>query len=287
MKILLTGITGFIGSNLAKKIIAEGYRLEAIVRQTSKIDELPLEVQHNCKFWIINKDGSLVDILKESQPNIVCHLASLYLAKHDYDDISHLVDSNITFGTELLDAMVENKIFNFINTGTAWQHYNNANYSPVNLYAATKQAFADIIKYYEEAKGLKVIDLQLFDTYGEGDKRKKILVLFKEYAGTDKVLNMSPGEQKIDLVHIDDVTSAYMLAIKYLYAGDYAKCGTYAVTTGNSLSLRQLARKYEKINNTQLNINFGALPYREREVMQPWNNGRLLPDWHRKHDELM
>ena len=69
------------------------------------------------------------------------------------------MSSNITFGTQLVEAMVANGCYQFVNTGTSWQHYENDEYNPVNLYAATKQAFEDILRYYVETSALRVITL--------------------------------------------------------------------------------------------------------------------------------
>ena len=63
-----------------------------------------------------------------------------------------------------------------VNTGTSWQHYENKDYSPVNLYAATKQSFEAILQYYVEVASLKAITLKLFETYGLDDPRPNFFI---------------------------------------------------------------------------------------------------------------
>ena len=190
-----------------------------------------------------------------------------------------MIESNITFETELLEAMRENDIVNFINTGTHWQHYRNAEYDPVDLYAATKQAFEDILKYYREAHGFKVITLQLFDNYGSSDERPKIINLLKKIGESGETLKMSPGEQYIDVVYVDDIVDAFVTAGKHLADERYELCGTYGVSSGKPIKLRELAAIFEKVSGKKLNIEWGGRQYRPREIMTPWNKFKPLPDW--------
>src|SRR5690606_23561143 len=131
-------------------------------------------------------------------------------------------------------------------------------YSPVCLYAATKQAFESILAFYQETAQLGAITLTLFDTYGPEDRRSKLLPLLVRMKPDDEPLEMSPGEQKIDLVYIDDVIDAYLLAASMLLRGTVSGCGEqYAVGTGVPISLRELVAVYERISGWQLPIQWG------------------------------
>lgn len=284
---LVTGITGFIGSHLAAALLNEEWEVHAIVRRHSKIETLPKGVQDHVVFYQLDEYPDMIEILHLAKPTVVFHLASLFLAQHGYDDIEPLMESNLTFGTKLLEAMAQMGIRAFINTGTAWQHYANEEYNPVNLYAATKQAFEAILRYYQELGQIDVITLQLSDTYGENDTRKKLLALLKNTAESGKKLAMSPGEQKIDLVHVEDVVSAYILAAKYIVMGKTEFLGSYAVTSGTAISLRELAERYSQLIGKKIHIEWGGRPYRRREVMIPWTKGVILPGWKRIRMELM
>ncbi len=281
---LLTGITGFIGYHLAIRLVSEGWNVHAIIRKTSNIVKIEEKLGRNITFHIYDEENNLSQIMKQVSPSIVFHLASLFLANHKYEDISDLIDSNIKFGTQILDAMIENKIYYFINTGTSWQHYNNEKYNPVNLYAASKQAFEMIIKYYQEITPLKVINLKLFDTYGEEDTRPKILALLRKISETGENLCMSKGEQLIDIVHVDDVVEAFIVAAQYIIDKENLCLETYMVTSGKLIKLHDLVKVYEAIVKKKLNITWGGRPYRNREVMIPWNTGQTLPGWKARVD---
>ncbi len=280
---LLTGITGFVGLNLGKALLQDGWDVYGIVRETSKVERVEQELGDKVTLLIHSKEQDLNGIVAKVKPDVVFHLASVFLSSHTYNDISPIIASNVTFGTQLLEAMAANGVKNFVNTGTSWQHYNNEDYNPVNLYAASKQAFLDIIRYYQEAQNFRVINLELFDTYGPGDPRRKLFALLKEISESHEILKMSKGEQLIDIVYIEDVVRAFVLAGNYLAADDYDKCGTYAISSGQAIPLRELVAKYAQISGREVNIEWGARPYRDREVMRPWINGKNLPGWKPKN----
>ncbi len=276
---LVTGGTGFIGSNLIKKLISTGWGVHAIVRQNSDLKALAECIENITLHEADGSTDSLIKILAKSKPIVVFHLASLFLSGHVPKDIVPLIQSNVMFSTQLLEAMNENGIKNLVNTGTSWQHYESQEYSPVNLYAATKQAFEAILQYYIEAKSFKVITLKLFDTYGPEDPRPKLFHLLKKLSKTQEPLAMSPGEQLIDIVHVDDVINAYMIAAERLLTDQVTNHDSYAVSSGDPISLKELVSIYEKETNIKLPIQWGGRPYRDREVMKTWSWGEIMPGW--------
>ena len=275
---LVTGATGFIGSNLVKRLINEGWGVDIVVRHGSKLDRLCAQENAITAYEHDGSTDGLIDIVARAKPDTVFHLASLFLAQHKSSDVESLISSNLLFSTQLVEAMVVNGVGNLVNTGTSWQHFHNEDYCPVNLYAATKQAFEDILKYYVEAHGLNVVTLALFDTYGENDPRPKLISLFWNAAIDRTLLHMSPGEQLVDLVHIDDVMAAFSRAADIVEAQKGTQ-STYAVSSGKAVPLKVLAEIFQKVTGTTLNINWGGRPYRDREVMIPWTNFKTVPGW--------
>jgi nucleoside-diphosphate-sugar epimerase len=276
---LVTGGTGFVGSNLIRRLISKGWRVHAIVRPNSDLKELTTCAD---EISLHVHDGSTEDLLKimsAVKPDVVFHLVSLFLSGHTPKDVARLIQSNVLFSAQLVEAMNENGIKNLVNTGTSWQHYENKEYNPVNLYAATKQAFEAILQYYIEAKAFKVITLKLFDTYGPNDPRPKLFHLLEKTASTQEPLAMSPGDQLIDLVHIDDVIDAYLLAAKYVQTDAHTGHRKFAVTSGKPIKLKQLVQKYSEVTGKAIPVEWGARPYRPREVMVTWDKGELLPGW--------
>ncbi len=278
---LVTGATGFVGSHLARRLVREGWQVHILSRAGSRLPDAAEFAQVTNHVHDGSTEG-MVRCVAQAQPDVVFHLASLFLSQHTTKDIDALIQSNVLFGNQLLEAMKVNEVNCLINTGTSWQHYNNEDYNPVCLYAATKQAFEALLEYYVQACGIKAITLKLFDTYGPNDPRPKLFHLLNKAATSGVPLDMSAGEQLIDLVHIDDVVEAYLIAAQRLFEGKVFQRETYAVSSGLPLPLKDLVQLYAEVTRQTVNVNWGARPYRYREVMSTWNRGKKLPDWEPK-----
>ena len=279
MKVLLTGATGFIGSQLTQRLISEGHQVAIVVRPESSLEILQAVLPQIQVHVYHGSYASLVQSLELTQPELVIHVASLFLAQHKSSDVDGLISSNVLFGAHLLEAMDQSGVKLLVNTGTSWQNYKDQKFNPVNLYAATKQAFEDIIHYYSEARELRVVTLRLFDTYGTGDLRPKLLPLLKRAAITGETLEMSPGEQMVDLVHIEDVVDCFIAACVRLIQGEVRSSEIYAVCSGEPISLKDLVGTLAQMAGKKLNVKWGVRPYRKREVMHPWTSGCTLPGW--------
>ena len=275
---LITGATGFVGGYVAECLHAEGWHVSAVVRSTSKRDVLPPTVRDDMQFYDADQ-MPLLEIVRTAAPDVVFHLATYYTTEHSPAEIDALISANITFGTKLLDAMAQHGVQNFVYARSSWQYYRGDAYEPVNLYA--------VVRFYESAHDLHSIRLTLFDTYGEHDRRNKLLAVLPTLAAQGKRLALSEGEQYVDFVHVKDAARAFLLAGQYLAEGHIERCGNYAVSSGHAIMLKELVRRYELLLGVKFPVDWGAKPYRAREVMMPWRGGRILPGWERMYKELM
>ena len=275
MRILVTGATGFVGQHLLPYLEKQGHEVYALVRPST--DGSKVYTNH---LYVFEDDiEHLASYLLENHVDGIIHLASLYIAQHKPADIKNIVTSNVYLGTAVMEAAVKAGVKWFLNTGTIWQNYNVEPYSdrycPVNLYAASKQAFMDMAKYYTEVSDIKFCTLKLCDTYGANDTRRKIFALFEQIAKSGECLKMSPGDQKLDIVHIDNVVRDFEALAEKLDNGEQLR-EEYVVSSGRQRSLKEIAKQYEIDHQVILNIEWGGRPYRKREVMVPYI-GHQLP----------
>ncbi len=278
MKILITGATGFIGKNLIKRLLSEKHDLWAIIRPSSKLEQIDKKV----KTYIFNDNvEDLIIFFNQEKFDGVIHLASLFLGQHTSKDIRGLIDSNILFATTILEVSVKTNTRWFINTGTFFQNYKNKKYSPVNLYSATKQAFEDIAKYYLDTTNINFVTIKLCDTFGPDDSRPKIFNLWSKISRTGEKFDMSPGKQIIDINFVENVIDGYMEMISLLSKDNKRKMNgqVFLIKSNQRMSLRKLALTFEKTLKCKLNINWGGREYRTREVMSPWKGDKSIPGW--------
>ncbi len=276
-KAIVTGATGYIGSNLCKQLIKEGWKVAIVTRPTSDYNYLSDVIN---KIEILEYDdnlSNLISFFNKVKASVVFHLAAVAINEHDVSDVDILLNANIRFGLHILEAMKQSSTPFLINTGTYWQHFESDEYNPLNLYAATKQSFQDLVKYYTSIGEIKAITLKLFDTYGPNDDRPKLINLLHKFADEGIELDMSPGEQQLDYVHIDDITQAFIKAYEYIY--DIEEYEEFAVATGRLIQLKELVQLFKEKTGKEIKVNWGGKPYRKREVLKPWSSYRTLPNW--------
>lgn len=278
--ILITGASGFIGTNLSIYFAKSGCDVHILVRNNSKIDQF----KSYSNIFVHIHDGSyksLVDIISISNPYVVFHLASLYLVQHNSSDITQLLSSNLIFGTHLVEAMTSLGYFNLVNVGSSWQNFNSSVYNPVNLYAASKQAFETLLVYFSDALGLNVVTIKLCDTYGLYDNRKKIVNTILDSARSNNVLTLSPGDQLLDLLYVNDVINGFVIASERFKSRSNPMLENFSLSSNAPISLRHLVDVIEDLLHLKIPIIWGGREYREREVMIP-SVGELLPNWNPK-----
>jgi len=275
MKILVTGTTGFIGGHLVRRLLNDRHEIHALTRPETDQNPLDSTIVHTH----LGSTQNMIEIMEAAKPDAVIHLASLFIGEHKSADVEALINSNVVLSTQLAEAMSVNEVRLLINVGTSWQHYADADYNPVNLYAATKQAFRSVLSFYLETSDLRVINLEVFDTFGPNDQREKLFNLLNRLRVTGETISMSPGNQFLDPIYIDDVCDAFLVALKRLQSGQVKRSETYSVRSDDPIQLKELVKIYEKVSNIKLNVEWGGRPYRAREVMHPWSGGVTLPGW--------
>lgn len=278
---IVTGATGYIGSHVVKRLISNGWKVGTIMRPSS--DTVCFhDLDKQIEIYSYNGDiYSLIEFFRHIQADVVMHLAASVITNPQPQQVSAIIDSNIRFGTEILEAMRHSSTRLFISTGTYWQNYDGTSeYNPVDLYAASKEAFEKIVMFYVEAYGIRHINLRLFDVYGEDDRRPKLWNLLRNIAGTDRSIDISPGEQQIEMVYIDDVVCAFEKAYELLHVNPELKNEIFGVSSKSRLTLKEIISLYQTILHKKIKINWGARQYKQREVMNPTNSYPTLPNWH-------
>ena len=279
LRALVTGGTGYIGSHLVSRLHELDWAVDVIVRQGSI---KPNQWGLMGGLRVFEHDGStpaMINIIEESKPDLIFNLASI--AKYEYSsgDVDQFIKSNILFPTQILEAMNVCGVKCIVNAETFWQYADgNASYKPTCLYAATKQAFRDILCNFVENNSFKAISLILYDVYGPNDPREKLVKLLGRYYSSDEELSMTKGEQIISMVHIKDVVSAFIRASSLLLKQNEGTLRVYSVASQGKLTLRHLIEEVIRKHNLRIKIKWGAKPYRDAEIMRPWV-GELLPGW--------
>lgn len=257
---LVTGGTGFIGGRFVASLAEAGADVHVLVRDGSPAVLPRGATVHRFRDAVVE----VPEIVRDVAPEAVIHLATLFAAQHRPEQIRSMIESNVTFGTVVAEACVRTGA-RLVHATSAWQHVGGAEYLPVSLYAATKQAFVDVVEYYVSAEGLRAAEVCLFDTYGPADPRRKLVSLLLTHARSGEPLAMSSGRQLIDLTHVDDVVAALRLAASGAHDG-----GRLVARSGRPISVRELAGTVREVTGAALNTLWDARPDRPREMYTDW-----------------
>lgn len=216
-------------------------------------------------------------IFARHKPATVFHLAAA--GAKGSEDLDEIVDANVRLGAQLADAACLSGVECFIAAGSYFTRRGGTDaYQPVSLYAAAKKAFEALLTYYVQAHGLKAAVLCLYDIYGPDDPRPKLLNLLAESARTGRELKLSPGDQELDLLHVDDAAAAFLAAEAALGRETGPGLKEWCASSGQRLSVRALVELFCARTGLAPRVKFGGKPYRAREVMRPWS-GPPVPAW--------
>ena len=268
-RIVLTGATGFLGSHLLTSLLDRDLDLCLLTR-------VPLPTSDDLGSVVevaTTEDPTWTDVVRDFHPTCVIHTATRFQVNHDRGDIEPMITANVGVGAILLDVAHECGA-RFVTISSAWQHFRGVPGAPVNLYAATKQAFDVIADFYRQ-EGLDLRRLTLFDVYGPKDTRRKLVPLLLAAARSGKPLQATSGHQLIDLTYVDDVVRAVlMIALdgNTIQASD-------AVLKSRPVSLRQVAKVLEGVIGQPVPVIWGATPDRPREMREDWGLEPVLPQW--------
>ena len=248
MTILLTGASGFLGSNLAKNL-CKNYRIIAIVRKNiAKISHLPIKIYNIDKITLEN-------IFAKHRPQIIIHTAVCY--GRAGEPLSHLVQTNLIFSLRLLELSVQFGAKIFINTDTL-QHDNLSNYT------ISKKTLRDYLPHF--SNDLNLINCRIEHIYGFGDDESKFVTyLLKAFGRNASHIPLTHGRQMRDFVHIDDVISAYKLILDSAIKNPINALQSYDIGSGEFVSVRKfvevLLSECKKYQNISTMLDFGAVPY--------------------------
>ncbi len=230
-------------------------------------------------------DGGIASVsraVEAAAPDVVFHLASAVAIDHTADGVAEILAANITFPTLILEAMAALGYRRFVNTGTSWQHFDGTDtYTPTNLYAATKQAFEDVARYYVEAKAFNILTLRLFDVYGPADPREVLPYLVGAALRNEPVALSWPSDARSRPRQRCDVR---LPCGRRSAPGRYPRHGSLSGPLRRGRLGPRLGGPDRDGLGMTVDATFGGRPYRDREVMKPWDAHATLPGWSPKID---
>jgi nucleoside-diphosphate-sugar epimerase len=282
---LVSGPTGFLGLRLVQHLLGEGHRVYAITRNAL---ELGPKTSVAGELISLRADSVWQEQLNGVRFDAIYHLAAQGGMSHDASDIGGMVDANLTLGLKMLEcarAHPVNARPAFVHCLSFWQFRSgSALFAPNSLYAASKQAFTDLVEHYRQNEAIPAVGLVLFDTYGSGDQRGKLVSALVAHCrlvhmgGDPAPFALTSGKQEAAFTHVDDIVKGFETA-RRLLDQRVPESAYYCLRSSQVTRLRDLIDA--AIGACGLPggvVHWGALAYRRGEIMSLLK-GPLLPGW--------
>lgn len=243
-RVILTGAAGFVGANLARRILKEGHEVHVLLRDGHSGWRLASIKDHlHIHVVPLENSQSLESSLASIRPDWVFHLAA-YGAYPSQTSLPRMAETNLLATASLVDACAKVGFEAFINTGSS-SEYGLKNHAPSedetidpnSAYAITKAAATHYCRHIARSTNLPFTTLRLYSVYGPFEEPSRLIpTLIIQGLGGRLPPLVNPSSAR-DYVFIDDVLDAYMLSAS---SPSIAAGKIYNVGTGVQTSLRDV-----------------------------------------------
>jgi CDP-paratose synthetase len=257
MNILLTGITGYLGSYLAKMLIREGHNVIALKREKSSLQRLK-GLEDEIVFYNMENLDIRLPFTQHGQVEVVIHTSTCYGRLGE--TFSEIFEINTAFPLKLFETAISFNVLRFFNTDTIL-------HPDINTYSLTKRYFSDWGKRMDTIKSIQFINIRLDHFYGPGDNLSKFTTWVVESCIKNvPEIKLTWGEQKRDFIFIEDLVSAYKLILDQNMESDNSY-QNIDFGSGKSITVRDFVETVHRLSDSSTKLFFGALSYRTNEPM--------------------
>jgi len=285
--VLITGCTGFIGSNLAVRLAEKGYNVYGLVRHASRRDLLPLHAVLD-EIHLVEGDltayHSIRSAVNVAQPQFVLHLGALTPVRMSFEDPFPYISINYEGTANVVHAILDSaRQARLIFASTAevygWQgerkpFKESAPLNPASPYAVSKEAADQYVRMAMKIYGLKATILRPNNTYGRLSEKGFLVEYLISQMLHEETCYIGAPESVRDYMFVDDHVNAYILAME----SERAVEKVFNVSPGNPVSNRELAQLLAKTIGFDGKIVYGSYPpgYPQRPAV--WDPDYLVLD---------
>ncbi len=271
-RILVTGIEGFVGAHLARRLVAEGHAVFGLHWAEPK-EPLPAELHRGdiCDF------EDTKSLLETTQPDAIVHLAGLSSVAASETHPLATYDVNAMGTLKLLEAVRQLGLSGRILLISSADVYGRANVGrplteddpplPLSPYALSKLVTSEAGRFFHRTYGMDIVILRPFSHTGPGQAPDFVFakvaraVAEIERGRREPVIEMGNLEVRRDYTDVRDVVRAYSLALTNCVAGE-----TYNVTSGQPIVLRDGVEFLVRLARTPITVRSSPARFRPHDI---------------------
>ena len=248
--VLVTGATGFIGTNLIYKLVDSNYNISIFTRKKVNIKHIKNIIP---KLDVYNVDLSNPKIINEKikkiKPDIVDHLATYGVNRNQTED-DKIINTNILGTINLFNAILQyGEVKKIVNVGSCFEYgpklekiKETDESNPQSVYGISKVEQTNIAKYFYEQKSLPIITLRVFNTFGPFEKPNRLIPSTILASLNQKKICINNPNDVRDFVFVKDVVEGLVKASKIKKSGEILNIGT-----SNEYQVKEIVKKISKI----------------------------------------
>lgn len=281
-RILITGASGFVGANAARRALREGGSVHLLLRagyQKWRLEEIAPDVHiHEAD---IEDPDAVHSIVRQVRPDWVLHFAACG-AYSSQVDARRMVATNVLGSMSLLDACVEAGVEAFIHTGSS-SEYGIKNHPPEETesldpnssYAITKAAATHFCRLTARVRNFNAVTLRLYSVYGPYEDPGRLIPALIVHGMRGELPPLVSPAIARDFVYVDDA----MDAIWTVAAGSSPRGAVYNVCSGRQTTIGDAVDATRKLMDISVEPVWSSMPDRAWDT-DIWigNGARLAKD---------
>ncbi|MDD2576909.1 MAG: NAD(P)-dependent oxidoreductase [Bacteroidales bacterium] len=268
MNILITGATGFLGSNIAKSLIDSGYEIIATYRDTSTFEKI--EDYKDRINWIKSESDSIINTIRKSKTDILIHTAWSGIdaeSRNNWD----IQLKNFSYSKKLIEDSIDAGIKKIIVLGSQAEYgikgfkvTEETMPEPIDAYGAVKLTLLYFFKQLCEKEKIEWYWVRVFSVFGRNENPSWLIPNVISHLQNGEKILLTEGEQEYNYLYVED----FLDKIKRIVEETQNLSGIYNICNENTVQLKKILTTLSNIMGVSEHLlEFGTLPYREGQNM--------------------
>jgi nucleoside-diphosphate-sugar epimerase len=272
VRVLVTGATGFIGSHLARRLVADGAEVHVLTSTVSSVYPVRLL---GIRDRVVLHGGNLTDpsamasVVERAKPSIVFHLGAYTHVGKSWNRLDECIQTNVQGTVNLLQALARDEYRRFVYTSTSEVYGDvavpfgeDSIVNPLSPYSVSKYAGERFCLMLQRGHGWPIVVVRPFNAYGPAQSPDRVIPEIIVKALRKERLAMTQGRQTREFNFVGDLVDGFVRAATV----PEVEGKVFNIGGGEEVAMRDLAQMILGLMGNPITAEIGALPDRPTEI---------------------